>query len=276
MKFGIAVFITGDGLRPSELGKLVEDNGFESLFFPEHTHIPVRSQDTFPWGDHQVPVEYRQLLDPFVALTAVSASTTALRLGTGISLIVERDPIVTAKTVATLDLLSGGRVLLGVGAGWNIEEMENHGTDPHRRFKLMRERVEAMKAIWGQEEASYQGEFVSFDRIWSWPKPVQQPHPPVLIAGNGPKAIDRVLAYGDEWLPEPEDGLIDRIQELQERAQSQGRTAGVPVTVYSANPADVEVYERAGAHRCVFWIPPNDQARARAAVADLASALGLR
>ena len=275
MKFGIAVFITADGLSPDELGPLVEECGFESLFFPEHTHIPVASQATFPWRDHQVPLEYRQMLDPFVALTAVSASTTNLKLGTGVCLVVERDPIATAKTVATLDLLSGGRFLFGVGAGWNIHEMENHGTDPSRRFKLMRERVEAMKAIWTQDEASYDGEFVSFDRIWSWPKPVQKPHPPILIAGNGPRAADRVLAYADEWLPEPEDGLPERIRELQERARASGRSGGVPVTVYSARLQDVEEYARAGAHRCVFWIPPNDREGARAAVKELASALGL-
>ena len=134
----------------------------------------------------------------------------------------ERDPITTAKTAATVDYLSNGRLLLGVGAGWNLEEMENHGTDPSRRFGLLRERVEAIKAIWTEEEASYHGRYVEFDRIWAWPKPIQQPHPPVMIAGNGPKVIDRVLAYGDEWLPEPEDGLPDRMQELTERARATG------------------------------------------------------
>ena len=148
---------------------------------------------------------------------AAAAATTELRLGTGICLIVERDPIATAKAAATLDHLSGGRFLFGVGAGWNREEMRNHGTDPKRRFALMRERVEAMKAIWTQEEASYSGAFVRFERIWAWPKPAQKPHMPVLVGGNGPKVIDRVLAYGDEWLPEPEDGLAERMREFHER-----------------------------------------------------------
>ena len=274
MKFGIAMFTTAGGLHPGELAAVVEQHGFESLFFPDHTHIPVSSQATFPWRDGQVPVEYRELYDPFVALTVAAGATSTLKLGTGVCLVVERDPIVTAKAVASLDALSGGRVLFGVGAGWNRAEMSNHGTDPSRRFKLMRERVEAMQAIWNQDEASYSGEFVSFERIWSWPKPVQQPHLPILIAGNGPRAIDRVLAYGNEWLPEPEEGLGERIAELLERALGAG--LDIRVTVYSADRGNLDEYADAGAHRCVFWVPPNDPDGARRRVAEIASAVGLR
>jgi probable F420-dependent oxidoreductase len=274
MKFGIAMFCTAGGLHPGELAALVEDRGFESLWFPDHTHIPVASQGTFPWRDHQVPVEYRELYDPFVALTVAAGATSSLKLGTGVCLVIERDPIVTAKTVASLDSLSGGRVLFGVGAGWNRHEMSNHGTDPGRRFKLMRERVQAMQAIWTEDRASYEGEFVSFHDIWSWPKPAQRPHPPILIGGNGPHAVERVLAYGDEWLPEPEPGLGDRIADLHEGAREAGRR--VPVTVYSGDPASVHEYEEWGAHRCCFWVPPNDPEGARRKVDEIASAVGLR
>ena len=179
----------------------------------------------------------------------------------------------TAKAVATLDHLSGGRFLFGVGAGWNLEEMRNHGTDPSRRFALMRERVEAMKTIWTNDEASYHGRVRRFDRIWAWPKPAQKPHPPVLIAGNGPRATERVLAYGDEWLPEPEDGLVDRMLELHAERLTAGRA--VPITVYGASTANVDTYEEAGAHRCVYWLPPRDPDDTVRRVRELAEELGL-
>jgi probable F420-dependent oxidoreductase len=275
MKYGVAIFVTERGINPAEVARLAEERGFESLFFPDHTHIPVASANTFLGGNAPVPDYYREMLDPFVALTAAAGATTRLRIGTGICLVTEREPIATAKAVATLDLLSGGRMLFGVGAGWNTEELSNHGTDPRRRFALLRERVEAMKAIWTSDEASYHGEFVNFDRIWSWPKPVQKPHPPILIAGNGPKALDRVLAYADEWLPEFEPNLIERIKELQRRARGLGRPDGVPVTVYSARLEAINNYRDAGAHRCVFWLPPNDTDAAQRRLDELTTALRL-
>ncbi|MGI9557715.1 MAG: LLM class F420-dependent oxidoreductase, partial [Solirubrobacterales bacterium] len=249
MKHGLAIFATDEGLPPAELARLVEARGFESLWFPEHTHIPASRASEAPRGG-ELPREYLRTLDPFVALSAAASATTELRVGTGICLIVERDPITTAKSVATLDHISGGRFLFGVGAGWNLEEMRNHGTDPDRRFALMGDRVRAMKQIWTEDEAAYEGRFVNFGPIWAWPKPTQRPHPPVLIAGNGPTAIKRVLGYGDEWLPEPEEGLVDRIAELPERAREVGRDQ-VPVTVYGADPGDVDAYATAGVHRCV-------------------------
>ncbi|MGH2991789.1 MAG: LLM class F420-dependent oxidoreductase [Solirubrobacterales bacterium] len=273
MKYGLAIFATDEGPAPAALAKRAEADGFESLWFPEHTHIPASRRSPAPRGG-ELPRQYHRTLDPFVALTAAACATERLRVGTGICLVVERDPITTAKAVATLDLLSGGRFLFGVGAGWNLEEMENHGTDPKRRFSLLEDRVRAMKALWTEELASYEGRFVRFDPVWAWPKPAQKPHPPILVAGNGPRVLNRVLAFGDEWLPEPEDSLVDRIGELQTRAADEGRDP-VPVTVYGASPDGVDVYARAGVHRCVFWLPPRGEHEVEQRVAELASMLGL-
>ena len=180
MDFGVGYFPTHDGIGPGPLARMLEERGQESLFFAEHTHIPASRESPYPAGG-ELPQKYWHCYDLFVALTAAAAATSRLRVGSGICLIIERDPIVTAKEVASVDHLSGGRMEFGVGAGWNREEMQNHGTDPRTRMALMRERVEAMKAIWTQEEASYAGEYVTFDRIWSEPKPAQRPHPPVLV-----------------------------------------------------------------------------------------------
>ncbi len=254
MKFGLTIFPTDYAIAPAELGRAAEDAGFESLFFAEHTHIPAARETPRPGGG-ELPDQYWHTHDPFVALATVAQATERLRVGTGICLIVERDPITTAKAVASLDFLSGGRFEFGIGAGWNREEMRNHGTDPSRRFSIMRERVQAMQAIWTQEEATFQGEHVSFDRIWSWPKPVQQPHPPIVLGGLGEKVLDRVLAYGDVWMPnriEPAE-LAPRIAELRERA---GRH--VPVTYYGARPEDafVEGLAEAGVDRALLQLPP--------------------
>ncbi len=197
------MFPTDYAVEPPELARMVEERGFESLWFPEHTHIPTTRETPYPGGG-ELPREYSHTYDPFVALTAAAAATPELRVATGICLVVERDPIITAKEVASLDRLSGGRFIFGVGAGWNREEMQNHGTDPGRRFGLMRERVEAMKAIWTTEEAEYHGEHVDFDPIWQWPKPLQSPFG-VHIGGNGPRVEDRVLRYGDGWMPNMRD-----------------------------------------------------------------------
>jgi probable F420-dependent oxidoreductase len=186
--------------------------------------------------------------------------TERLKLGLGVCLVIERDVIVTAKEVATLDHVSGGRVLFGVGAGWNIEEMENHGTDPSTRFRRMRESVEAMKAIWAEDEAEYHGRIVDFDPIWQWPKPVQKPHPPVLVGGLGEKVLDRVVAYGDEWIPnrvKSPEALGERIEELQRRAEAAGRER-IPVTVFAAKPEPrlLERLRTAGVTRSLFYLEP--------------------
>jgi probable F420-dependent oxidoreductase len=261
--FGIAMFATDYAVDPVTLGRLVEERGFESLFLPEHTHIPVSRESPWPAGG-DLPRDYWHTHDPFVALTAIAATTERLRIGTGICLIVERDPITTAKEVASLDFISGGRFEFGVGAGWNEEEMRNHGTDPSKRFSIMRERVEAMKAIWTEDEPEYHGRYVDFEPLWSWPKPVQAPHPPVVVGGIGPKALERVVAFGDEWMPnrtrDPAD-LAPRIEELQRLAAEAGRDP-IPVTVFgmSRTPERIEGFERAGVRRGLFILPSEDAA----------------
>ena len=256
MDTGVAIFPTQYSIGPGALAALVEEHGQGSLWFPEHTHIPA-SRDTPPPSGGELPPRYSHSLDLFVAMTAAATATRRLRIGAGICLVVERDPIITAKEVATIDQLSGGRVEFGVGAGWNREEMANHGTDFTRRFGVMRERVEAIKAIWTQEEASYHGEHVDFDRIWSWPKPAQHPHPPVVVGGNGEKVLDRVLRYGDAWAPQHRHGnIVERIPELRRRAEEAGR-GRIPVTIFGV-PADAAVlasYREAGADRVVRWLP---------------------
>jgi probable F420-dependent oxidoreductase len=257
VELGLAHFATDYGMQPAALARRAEELGFESLFFPEHTHIPASRDTDYPGGG-ELPREYSHILDPFVGLAAAAAATERLKVGTGVCLIIERDPIVTAKEVATLDLVSGGRFLFGVGAGWNVEEMQNHGTDPDTRFRRMRESVEAMKAIWTEDEAEYHGRIIDFGPIWSWPKPVQKPHPPVLVGGLGEKVYDRVVAYGDEWIPNrvksPEE-LGERIDELQRRAEAAGRER-IPVTVFGAK-AEVRLLERlkaVGVTRSLFYV----------------------
>jgi probable F420-dependent oxidoreductase len=232
MEFGVSTFITDQGLSPTELARALEDRGFDSLFVAEHTHIPVNGP-TPPDGDLP-PNDYYRSLDPFVALTAAAVVTERLTLGTGIALVVQRDPITMAKEAASLDHLSGGRFQLGVGAGWLREEMRNHGTEPKTRLALMRERVLAMKEIWTAEQAEFHGQFVDFDPIFAWPKPAGIP---VLVGGNGPTVLDRVLEYGDGWAPNlvgtPEE-LVARVKELQHRADERGR-GRVPVTLIGAD-----------------------------------------
>jgi len=267
------MFSTDYAIEPARLGRLAEERGFDSLLLTEHTHIPVSRETPYPGGG-ELPPEYSHCNDPFVGLAMVAAVTERLKIGTGICLVMERDPIVTAKAVATLDHLSGGRVLFGVGAGWNFEEMRNHGTDPRRRFSIMRERIEAMKAIWTEDEAEYHGEHVDFDPIWSWPKPAQKPHPPVLVGGRGEKVLDRVVAYGDEWMPNRVDdpeALGERITELQRRAERAGRRR-IPVSVFGATP-DAGFVERlgaAGVSRCFFYVQPEEPGEVERQVDELA------
>ena len=269
MKIGLAMFPTDYAIAPAELGRLAEAHDFDCLLFPEHTHIPASRKTPWPGGG-DLPDEYSHTYDPFVALAQVAAVTERLLIGTGICLVVERDPIVCAKEVASLDRLSGGRVLFGVGAGWNREEMENHGTDPGRRFGVMRERIAAMKAIWTEDEAEYHGRHVDFDPIWCWPKPIQDPHPPLLVGGGGDRVLERVVAFGDEWMPnrglDDADALGRRIEELQRLASDAGR-GHIPVTAFGA-PRDADLLRRleeAGVHRAVWYVPPvpHDEAASR-------------
>ena len=257
MKFGVYIFATDYSIGVIDLAKALEERGFESLFLPEHTHIPASRLSPWPAGG-ELPREYSHTLDPFVALSAAAAVTTRLQLGLGVCLVIERDPIVLAKEVASLDHISGGRVLFGGGGGWNKEEMANHGTDPAHRWTVLRERVQAVKEIWTHDEATYKGEFVNFEAIWSWPKPVRMP--PVLVGGNGAGTFERVLDYGDGWIPlNRGDGerLAGRITELQRLAAERGRPP-VPVTVFGVPPKPEVLarYAELGVERLLFGLPP--------------------
>jgi probable F420-dependent oxidoreductase len=253
MEFGVGYFPTHDGTGPGDVARKVEERGQDAIFFAEHTHIPANRQSPWRDGSRPLPRKYSHTYDLFVALTAAAAATNRLRVGSGVCLVVERDPIITAKEVASVDHLSGGRFEFGVGAGWNREEMANHGTDPRTRMALMGERIRAMQAIWTQDEASFEGEFVTFDRIWSWPKPAQHPYPPVLLGGGGPTVLDRVLAYADGWFPQWHDrDVLERIAELRARADRH-----IQVQVLSV-PPEPEVLEKlllAGVHRASCWLP---------------------
>jgi probable F420-dependent oxidoreductase len=278
MRFGLITYPTDRAMDPAGLGRAAEERGFESLFFAEHTHIPTGSRRPGTHGDE--PLEgYAHAYDLFVALSMVAATTRRLKLGTGVCLVAQRDPIITANEVASLDHLSGGRMLFGVGAGWNREEMVNHGTAPADRMAILAERMHAMREIWTNDEASYYGRHVRFDPIWSWPKPITKPHPPILVGGNGPAVEDRVLDFGDEWLPQgvTRDNVgpfARRAAALQRRAGAIGR-GPVPITLSGAQPepVSIEAYEAVGVTRCLFTLPEQGPERQLAALDRLADVI---
>ncbi len=269
MDYGVVMFPTEYAIAPDELAHALEERGFESVWFPEHTHIPASRRTPWPGGP-SLPRDYWSSYDPFVALTAAATATRRLKLGTGICLVVERDPIVTAKAVATVDRLSGGRFLFGIGGGWNAEEMANHGTTFKMRWRLLRERVLAMKEIWTKREAEFHGEFVSFDKIWADPKPLQKPHPPIIVGGDGATTFDRVVEFGDGWMPinRPNKNPIGRIPELRHRLENAGRDPkSVPVSLFYAPPdrPALNALAAAGVERAIFGLPsePRDVALPR-------------
>ena len=252
MKIGVAMFPNVDTPSLGLLARMIEDRGLESLWFAEHSHLPVGT-DPADGGDGGG--RYAKTFDPFVAMTATAAATTTLKVATGVCLVPQRDPIHTVKEVATVDVLSGGRVIFGVGAGWNSKEMRNHGTDPKTRMRLLTERVQAMIEIWTKDEAEYHGRLVDFDPLQAWPKPVQTPYPPIMVGGAGPTVEDRVLAFGDGWAPMIsgiEDDVFDRFAQLRDRTDR-------PLELTASGPAAdhetlVRLRER-GAHRALVWLP---------------------
>jgi probable F420-dependent oxidoreductase len=264
MRIGVFHFPTEYGIGIAELARALEDRGFESLFVCEHTHIPTSRRSPFPGGG-ALPKRYAHTHDPFVALSFAAAATRRLLLGTGVCLVPQHDPIVTAKSVASLDLLSGGRFLFGIGAGWNAEEMENHGTRFETRFQVMRERVLAMKALWTREEAEFHGRFVDFDPVWCWPKPAQRPHPPILLGGETDHTLRRVVAFCDGWIPRAGRGDFDpreAMARLRRAAEAAGRDpARLSVTAFRGptEPAALAAYREAGITRVLLDVPDLDR-----------------
>ncbi|MFT6580238.1 MAG: LLM class F420-dependent oxidoreductase [Alphaproteobacteria bacterium] len=264
MKTGVFIFDTDYSIDIRELATALEDRGFESLFLPEHTHIPVSRIS--PWGDgsKELPKHYWHTHDPFVALSFAASVTKNLKLGTGICLVPQRDPIVTAKSIASLDMLSDGRFIFGIGGGWNVEEMNDHGAEYKTRFKMLREHILAMKALWTEEEASFHGEFVNFDPCWSYPKPVQDPHPPVVLGGESIHTLRRVVDFCEGWFPRagPAFDPVEGMARLKAVADEAGRDmASLSVSVFRA-PADAAVldkYEEAGITRALFELPSADR-----------------
>jgi len=258
MHTGVLMFATDYAIRIDELAREAEARGFESLFVPEHTHIPTSRRSPFAGGE--LPKEYWHTVDPFVGLMAAAAATTTLKVGTGICLIIERDTITTAKAAATLDFLSGGRFLFGIGAGWNAEEMENHGTVFKTRYQKMGEQVRAMKEIWTKDEPRFHGEFVNFDPIWSWPKPAQKGGPPVLLGGESAYTLQRVVDYCDGWFPRgrAHEKILPGLEDLKVRAAKAGRDMKtISVNVFGAAPdeAVLDPYRKAGITRSMFRLP---------------------
>ncbi len=258
MQLGVFYFPTDYGIDVGELARALEERGFESLFVPEHTHIPVSRRTPFPGGG-ELPRRYSHSHDPFIALAFAAAATRKLIIGTGVCLVPQHEPIALAKTIASLDLLSGGRFEFGIGGGWNVDEMENHGARYNTRFKQMREYVLAMKEIWTKEEASYHGEFAKFDPIWSWPKPARTP--PILLGGESDHTLRRVVEYCDGWFPRAMRGTFDA-REAKDRmdrmATSMGRDpASVTISVFGApaDPAVLAGYTKVGFQRALFGIP---------------------
>jgi probable F420-dependent oxidoreductase len=259
MQVGVFYFPTDYGIDIRELARAAEERGFDSLLLPEHTHIPTSRRTPYPGGG-ELPKAYSHTHDPFVALSFAAAATTKILLGTGICLIPQRDPIVTAKCVASLDQLSNGRFIFGIGGGWNVDEMENHGARYETRFKLMRERILAMKALWTQQEAAFHGEMVNFDPVWLYPKPAQKPHPPILLGGSSDHTLKRVVEFCDGWLPiaRPAFNAKPEVARLRQAASAAGRDfSTLSISVFGA-PADEAVlaeYREHGINRVFLAIP---------------------
>ncbi|MBN8872433.1 MAG: LLM class F420-dependent oxidoreductase [Rhodospirillales bacterium] len=258
LSFGASMFFTDYSIGAVELARTLESRGFESLWAPEHSHIPLTRKSPFPGGG-DLPKKYYDTMDPFVTLTAAAVATTRLKIGTGVCLVAQRDPIQTAKLVASIDQVSGGRFLFGVGNGWNQDELEDHGVAFADRHKVARERIEAMKVIWTKSKPEYQGEFVQFGPMMTWPKPVQKPHPPVIVGGAFPYSARRAIRYGDGWIPQAKRGTYEEIAELIPEFRKMASAAGrnpdeIEITVWGPKQ-EVDLmkrYEDLGVSRIVF------------------------
>ncbi len=279
MNYGVAIFFTDSSISPVDMGAALEERGFESLWAPEHSHIPLTRKSPYPQGG-ELPKKYYDVMDPFITLTAAAVSTKRLKIGTGICLVVQRDPIQTAKSVASLDQVSKGRFLFGVGAGWNEDEMANHGTTNFKgRFKLMEERVRAMREIWSKVKPEFSGAHVKFGPMMTWPKPLQKPLP-VIVGGMFPHGARRAIAFGDGWMPHVkrpaygEKDILDHLPTFREMAKAAGRDpATLPVTAWgpAAEPDVLKRYRDAGVERVVFSLASDDKDKTLAALDELAA-----
>jgi probable F420-dependent oxidoreductase len=280
LKFGVSMFFTDYSIGRAELGQALEQRGYESVWAPEHSHIPVSRKTPFPGGG-DLPKKYYDAMDPFVTLTAAAMATKTLRVGTGVCLVQQRDPIQTAKLVASIDTVSGGRFLFGIGNGWNQDEMENHGTEFKSRHKRARENVEAMKQIWTKSKAEYHGEFVNFDPMMSWPKPVQKPHPPVIVGGAFPYSARRAIRYGDGWIPQAARGgykeIADMFPEFRKMCADAGRDpASIAITVWfpRREPDLMKRYQDLGVERVVFNVESEPSEKVLPELDEIAALMG--
>jgi probable F420-dependent oxidoreductase len=278
MNIGVSIPLPAYLVDPGLMAKKAEELGFESFWCAEHPFMPVATTSRFPGSaDGVIPETYAHFVDPFVALARASGMTSRIKLGTGIVLVPERHPLLLAKEVATLDLFSGGRFLFGIGAGWLKEETEIMGGDFEHRWTQTRESVLAMKELWTKPEASFNGRYYKFPAVKSNPKPAQKPHPPVMVGGSGKHVLDRVLRFGDGWLPQPrnEKDLAGRMAELFRRAEEAGRERPVVIPFDTkSEPGFVEEMREAGADGCVFWIPPEGHGETERRLDRIAERLG--
>ncbi|HKD70453.1 MAG TPA: LLM class F420-dependent oxidoreductase [Candidatus Binataceae bacterium] len=281
MEVGVSYVPTWNAIYPAQLAMAAEERGLDALFVPEHTHVPVN--ESVPWPPQAFAEQYKNMFDNMIALSTAAAVTRRIKVGTSICLVTEHDPIVLAKQVASLDRLSGGRFVFGVGSGGRIEEMAHHGVAWKNRWKVFRERIEAMKQIWANEEAEYHGEFVNFDAIRCPPRPVQKPHPPILLGAMASRSLDRIVDYCDGWLPQrvPIETFKTMLKDLRGRAEARGRDPKtIRITVHrfvwqkiEPEKAALDEYAREGVERVIYRIPSEGKEQTLARLDQLAGIL---
>lgn len=278
MKIGISTFVTDASVRPEVLGRAVEQRGFESLFLPEHSHIPVSRETPFPFGSGVLPAAYYRSLDPFVVLAAIAVTTSTLRIGTGVTLLAQRDVIYAAKEIASVDVLSNGRIVVGVGVGWNREEMRDHGANPATRGAKLDEQLAALKEIWTNEQAEFHGEYIDFEPFFQWPKPVQRPHPALYIGGNSLAAVDRAVRFGAGWMPIAVNDASDVATQVDWMSSAGGPDAPITVLMARRDPELLAAYKEVGVERVTLFLPvkkEGDALRRLDALAEVAEQAGV-